>query len=131
MSESDADPDAPLDAAMSGPLQPVVQQFEAAWKAAVDGGREPDLETYLQEVSESERDSLLTSLEKIDQEYRQRLSDDKPALDDTINYVASETEEPNSRNLGTTILSPPSESSAAGEDSAQSLRQTRTRPGNR
>jgi serine/threonine-protein kinase len=48
--------------------------FESAWEKALHGGPEPCLETYLEPMAEPDRSTLRTELEKLAQEYRDRLA---------------------------------------------------------
>jgi tetratricopeptide (TPR) repeat protein len=54
--------------------QSVRDQFEAAWQAGLKGAATPEVEAFLASVPESERARLQPELERIEQEYRQRLA---------------------------------------------------------
>jgi hypothetical protein len=62
-------------------LDPICDQFEAAWRAADSGGTPPRLEDYLQFAAEPEHDILVRELIAVDAAYR-RLRGETPHADD-------------------------------------------------
>src|SRR5262245_23270797 len=54
--------------------QQIRDQFEADWKAVLQGGPRPSLEAALQTVPAVERISLLTQLQQIERDYQTRLA---------------------------------------------------------
>ena len=66
MSESQSGDQVPANKSTAGSIQQAVEQFQAAWQDALNGAPQPQIEAYLSAASESERPSLLESLEKIE-----------------------------------------------------------------
>jgi serine/threonine-protein kinase len=56
------------------PNRVVRERFEAAWQRALQGGAQPSLATFLDQVSCPDRDTIVSELTSLDREYRNRLA---------------------------------------------------------
>ncbi|MBI3466977.1 MAG: serine/threonine protein kinase, partial [Planctomycetes bacterium] len=61
-------------AALRKRIDPIADQFDAAWQKALKGWEPPNIESFLNAAPESDRLALRRELELIDQEYRQRVA---------------------------------------------------------
>src|SRR5436309_433180 len=67
------DANATIDQPGGGPVRPLPERFEAAWKKALTGGPSPSLETFLADAP-ADQPTLRDLLARIDGDYRQRLA---------------------------------------------------------
>ena len=74
MSESPKKVEGTVAFSLAEQAQSVRDEFEAAWQAGLKGAATPEVGAFLGSVPESERARLRPELERIEQEYRQRLA---------------------------------------------------------
>jgi tetratricopeptide (TPR) repeat protein len=78
----------PSDLEITERLQRAREQFEAAWKLALKGQTPPAIEAYLKDQSEEECSALRDELQKLEREYRTRLTGSEGAGNaSTVDFV--------------------------------------------
>jgi serine/threonine protein kinase len=74
-------------------LDSITSRFESAWKEALHGGIPPTVETFLESVSEAEREALRGRLSALEEKYR-RLADSAAAQSATLTWQDGQPRSP-------------------------------------